>query len=128
LSPGYPERSANKIMTNPNDSSIDDPMSTAQTKQLLARWKALDSGDGLQRAAALSRALWVVGLALFTFVVFGVVYRLHPAAIAAGAAIMGWVTAERNALRTRATQWPIFKQYIDWNRVHQDLNNGVNAT
>jgi hypothetical protein len=116
-------------MTNPHESpSSLDPTIATETRQLLARWKALESGDGLQRAAALSRALWVVGLALFAFVVFGVLYGLHPAATATGAAIMGWVTAERNALRTRADQWPIFKQYIDWNRVQRDLSNGTNAT
>lgn len=41
--------------------------------------------------------------------------------VAVAAAAMGWVIAERNALRTRLGQWPIFKTYIDWNRVEEDL-------
>ena len=98
-----------------------------ETKQLLARWQALESGDGLRRAAPTSRVLWLVGLARFVFVVFAVVYRLPPSAIAVGAAVMGWVTAERNALRTRAAQWPTFKRYIDWKRVQEDLTNDTNA-
>ncbi len=98
-----------------------------ETKQLLTRWQALESGDGLRRAVSTSRVLWVVGLALFVFVVFAIVYRLHPAAVAVGAAVMGWVTAERNALRTRAAQWPTFKRYFDWKRVQEDLTSDTNA-
>jgi hypothetical protein len=98
-----------------------------ETKQLLTRWQALEAGDGLRRAVLTSRVLWVIGLALCIFVVFAVVYRLHPAAIAVSAAVMGWVTAERNALRTRAAQWPTFKHYIDWQRVQEDLSNDTSA-
>ena len=36
---------------------------------------------------------------------------------------MGWMIAERNALRTREAQWPIFKNYIDWKRVQDDLKD-----
>ena len=71
----------------------------------------------------MARVLWMVGLVLCLFVVFGVVYRLHPALIAIAAAVMGWVIAERNALRTRAAQWPIFRSYIDWKRVQDDLKD-----
>jgi hypothetical protein len=99
----------------------------SDTKQLLTRWQSLREERGLQRAATAARTLWFVGLALCIFVVFGVVYSLHPALIAVGAAAMGWVTAERNALRTRASQWPIVQNYIDWNRVQNDLANDTNA-
>ena len=30
-------------------------------------------------------------------------------------------TSRGNALRTRLAQWPIFKTYIDWNQVLEDL-------
>jgi hypothetical protein len=99
----------------------------SETKQLLTRWQSLEKDGGLQRAVSMARVLWVVGLVLFLFVVIGLVYRLHPALIAVAAAIMGWVIAERNALRTRAGQWPIFKNYIDWNRVHKDLSDDDHA-
>ena len=96
---------------------------TSETKQLLTRWQSLEKDGGLQRAASMARVLWMVGLVLCLFVVFGVVYRLHPALIAIAAAVMGWVIAERNALRTRAAQWPIFRSYIDWKRVQDDLKD-----
>ena len=95
---------------------------TSETKQLLTRWQSLQKDGGLQRVASLGRLLGIVGCVLCLFVVFGVVCRLHPASIAVAAAVMGWVVAERNALRTRAAQWPIFKNYIDWKRVQDDLN------
>lgn len=89
----------------------------------MTRWQSLEKDGGLQRAVSVARVLWIVGLVLFMFVVFGLVYRLHPALIAAAAAVMGWVIAERNALRTRASQWPVFKNYIDWKRVQEDLKD-----
>ena len=95
-------------------------MST-ETKQLLTRWKSLEKGDGLQRAATTERVMWVVGLVLFLFVVFAVRYGIHPAAVAIAAAVDGWVIAERNALRSRLAQWQIFKNYINWEKVEEDL-------
>ena len=92
-----------------------------ETKQLLSRWQSLEKDGALQRATSRARALWFVGLALCIFVVFAVIYRLHPAFVAAAAAAMGWVIAESNALRTRLAEWPIFKTYIDWKRVEEDL-------
>ncbi|MHB8866729.1 MAG: hypothetical protein ACYC6N_30580 [Pirellulaceae bacterium] len=91
------------------------------TRQLLSRWQSLKKDGGLQHAASMARMLWFVGLLLCLFVVFGVVCRLHPALIAAASAVMGWVVAERNALRTRLSQWPVFTTYIDWKRVEEDL-------
>ena len=92
-----------------------------ETKQLLTRRQSLEKNGGLQRAGATARLLWIVGLVLCIFVVFAVVYRLHPAFVGVGAAGMGWAIAESNALRTRLAQWPIFKSYIDWKKVEEDL-------
>jgi hypothetical protein len=97
----------------------------AATKQLLARWRRLEGGDGLKRAVLTSRVLFIVGLALLLFVFLAVVYQLHPVLIAFAAAAMGWVIAERNALRTRLAQWAIFKRYIDWKRVHEDSRDAA---
>jgi len=91
------------------------------TLQLLSRWQSLAKEGGLQHAASRARALWFVGLLLCIFVVFAVIYKLHPTFVAVAAAAMGWVIAESNALRTRLAQWPIFKTYIDWKRVEEDL-------
>ncbi len=92
-----------------------------ETRQLLSRWQSLEKDGAFQRAASKARALWLVGLVLCIFVVFAVVYELHPAFVAVAAAAMGWMIAESNALRTRVAQWPIFKTYIDWKRVEEDL-------
>lgn len=92
-----------------------------ETKQLLTRWQSLERNDGLRRAGATARRLWIIGLILCIVVVFALVYRLHPALIAGLAAAMGWVIAESNALRTRLAQWPIVKSYIDWKKVEEDL-------
>ena len=91
------------------------------TENLLTRWRALESGDGVKRASAFTRVLWIVGLGLCAFVVLGVAYDLPRAAVAAAAAAMGWAIAECNALRTRLSQWPDMKRYIDWKRVDEDL-------
>ena len=92
-----------------------------ETKRLLSRWQSLERDGALKHAASRARALWFVGLTLCIFVGFAVIYRLHPAFVAVGAAAMGWLIAESNALRTRIAQWPIFKTYIDWKRVEEDL-------
>src|ERR1051325_11207244 len=99
----------------------------AETKQLLTRLRSLEKGGGLRRADSTARVLWIVGLVLLLLVVFGLVYRLHPALLAVAAAVMGWVIAERNALRTRVAQWPIIRSYIDWKRVEQDLKDEDDA-
>lgn len=96
------------------------------TKKLLARWQSLEKGDGLQRAGSMARILWFVGLVLCVLVVFGVAYGLHPAIVAVAAAAMGWIIAERNALRGRLAQWPTFRRYIDWNHVQEDLSSDDN--
>ena len=92
-----------------------------ETKQLLTRWQSLEENGGLQCAGATARLLWIIGLVLCIFVVFAVIYQLNPAFVAIAAAAMGWVIAESNALRTRLAQWPIFKSYIDWTKVDEDL-------
>jgi hypothetical protein len=92
-----------------------------ETKELLTRWQSLEKNGGLQRAGATARTLRIVALVLCIFTVFAVVYRLHPVFVAVAAAVMGWMIAESNALRTRFAQWPIFKSYIDWKKVEEDL-------
>jgi hypothetical protein len=92
---------------------------------LLQRLVSLEDGDGLRRATSLSRVLFGVGLLLSVFVGYAIVYRLHPALIAVAALVIGFVIAERNALRSRISQWPIFRGYIDWQRVREDLKRDV---
>jgi hypothetical protein len=91
------------------------------TKDLLLRWRSLESSESPKAIASRCRLLWFAGLTCCLVVVFGVMYGLHPAAIAAVAALGGWLVAEANALRSRLSQWPIFKQYINWQRVRSDL-------
>jgi Flp pilus assembly protein TadB len=91
---------------------------------LLMRWQALEKGDGLRKARFLVRVLWIAGLACCFVVVFGISSGLHPVAVAVAAAVMGWLVAESNALRTRLAQWPLFRRYIDWKHVEEDLAGG----
>ena len=92
---------------------------------LLKRLHSLENDDGLRRARSLSRALFVVGMLLSIFVGYAIVLGLHPVLIAGAAAIVGFVVAERNALRQRISQWPTFRSYIDWQRVREDLEGDV---
>ena len=93
--------------------------------RLLKRLHSLEDGDGIRRATSLSRVLFVAGMLLSMFIGYAIVYRLHPVLIAAAAAVVGFVVAERNALRSRVSQWPVFRGYIDWQRVREDLKRDV---
>ena len=97
-------------------------------RNLLLRWHSLEKEDGLRRAKTVVRVLWFVGLALFLFIGFGIVYKLHPIAIAVASAVMGWVIAERDALRTRLVQWPAIRRYVDWKLVEEDLRTDHTGT
>jgi L-methionine (R)-S-oxide reductase len=105
-------------------SSLDIAMQNHVTR-LLTQLDSLKRGDGVRRAKLLSRVLFVVGLLLAAFVGVAIAYGLHPAFIAVPAAAVGWVIAERNALRLRISQWPIMRSYIDWQRVQVDLPHDV---
>ena len=93
-------------------------------KELLRRWSSLQDGGGLVRAAKVARLLWIVGLLLTLIVAGAVAYRLNPILIVVISASIGWIVAEGNALRLRISQWPIFSEYIDWDRVRQDSVDG----
>jgi hypothetical protein len=97
------------------------------TTRLLARLDSLEKGGGLRRAKLVGRVLFLVGLVLAAFVGVAIAYGLQPAFIAVPAAAVGWIIAERNALRSRISQWPIMRNYIDWQRVHADLPPAVRA-
>jgi Na+/H+ antiporter NhaD/arsenite permease-like protein len=97
----------------------------SQTHRFLTRLHDLQKGDAIRRASVLGRALFVVGLLLAIFVGYAVVFGLQPSLIAVASAGMGWVIAERNALRLRISQWPMFQKYIDWRRVEEDLTRDV---
>ena len=94
-----------------------------EARSLLVRWQSLERGDGLKRAQSVVQYLTAAGFVLWLVVVVGLYFRFHPAAIAAFAAVTGWVIAERNALRIRLAQWPVFSRYVDWRRVQEDLDD-----
>jgi hypothetical protein len=94
-------------------------------KQLLKRWESLKDGTGLVRSAKLARLLSASGFVLVLLVTCAVAYRLSPIFVAAVSAVTGWVIAERNALQLRVSQWPIFSEYIDWDRVRRDSGDGA---
>ena len=94
-------------------------------QQLLKRWESLQDGTGLVRSAKLARLLSASGFLLVLLVTCTVAYRLSPIFVAAASAVTGWVIAERNALQLRVSQWPIFSEYIDWDRVRRDSGDGA---
>ena len=94
-------------------------------KQLLKRWESLQDGTGLVRSAKLARLLSASGFLLVLLVTCAVAYRVSPIFVAAASAVTGWVIAERNALQLRVSQWPIFSEYIDWDRVRRDRGDGA---
>jgi hypothetical protein len=93
--------------------------------RLLTRLQSFEKGDGLQRAKSVGCVLFVVGMLLAICIGIAVAYGLHPGFIAIASAAVGWIIAERNALRSRISQWPIMRNYIDWHRVEQDLRRDV---
>jgi hypothetical protein len=95
------------------------------SNRLLTRLDSLETGDGLRRAKAVSQVLFFVGLLLAIFVGIAMAHGLHPGFIAVAAVAVGWIVAERNALRLRILEWPIMRNYIDWQRVQADLHRDV---
>jgi fatty acid desaturase len=93
-----------------------------ETQQLLHRWQSLRSGVGLARAASLARVLWFLSLVLCLVVVAGLWFGFPPVIPVVASVIMGWVVAERNALKSRMAQWHVVAGYIDWVRVDNDLD------
>ena len=94
-------------------------------KQLLKRWESLQDGTELARSAKLARLLSASSFLLVLLVTCAVAYRLSPIFVSAVSAVTGWVIAERNALQLRVSQWPIFSEYIDWDRVRRDRGDGA---
>ena len=92
---------------------------------MLTRLDSLEKGEGIRRANSVSLVLFLVGLLLAIFVGIAMAYGLHRGFIAVAAAAVGWIVAERNALRLRISQWPIMRNYIDWQRVQADLHRDV---
>ena len=92
---------------------------------LLRKWVSLDQGNGLARTKRVSRILTVTSFALFVITFLGATYWSFPRlALIACAIPAGWLIAERNALDGRMRNWTVMKQYIDWGRVHHDLQTG----
>src|SRR5580698_9202051 len=94
-----------------------------RTRAFLTRLVALESGDGLRRAATVSQILFWAGLVVAVFAGFAIAYRLPSAFIGLSGVAVGYIVAERNALRSRISQWPAFRVYIDWQRVRSDLGD-----
>ena len=92
---------------------------------MLTRLDSLEKGEGIRRANSVSLVLFLVGLLLAIFVGIAMAYGLHRGFIAVAAAAVGWIVAERNALRLRISQWPIMRNHIDWQRVQADFHRDV---
>ena len=92
------------------------------TRTILARWVTLERGNGIEQVRRVSRYLSIGVVVLCALVgLAAAVVDLRCLVVAIPSAAIGWLVAERNALQSRMEQWPIFRQYIDWSRVDEDL-------
>ena len=93
-----------------------------EIKNVLLRWRALETSEGVRRVASVTTSLRIIGLVLCVIVFVGIDYGWSPIAIAIVSAAIGWTVAETNALRNRLRQWLMLKQYIDWQRVNSAID------
>ena len=91
-------------------------------KTILRRWAALERGDGVVRARWVKRGCIIAALVLFEAGWLAGTYWKSPAYVPLMIGVIaGWLIAESNALDYRMRAWPIIRRYIDWERVHQDI-------
>jgi hypothetical protein len=94
-------------------------------KQLLKRWKSLQDILDSFAAQSLFDCSQPQSSSSCCLLPVSVAYRLSPIFVAAVSTVTGWVIAERNALQLRVSQWPIFSEYIDCDRVRRDCGEGA---
>src|SRR5262245_53625905 len=93
-----------------------------ERSEFLSRWSALESGSGLGEARAVSKRLSLSSLAICAFTaIAGLYFSPFSLVFVIPGIMIGYLIAERNALDSRAKQWAIFREYIDWPKVRQDL-------
>jgi hypothetical protein len=92
-----------------------------RNKDFLVRWMALRDDAGLVAVLRVERRLAWAGLLLCLVVTHGVLRGSPPWLVAVAGVALGWVVAERNALRILRAQWPAMRGYIDWTRVAEDV-------
>ena len=93
----------------------------AKSKELLLRWQSLNEAEAMKRSRKHMLVFRCTGLVAFFAAATGIALDRSSAAVAVPAIAFGWIVAETNALRTRMDQWPIFKRYINWQRIADDL-------
>jgi len=86
-------------------------------EHLLKRWLALEDGEGIRQAHSLVLRTRILGLVFFVAAGLGAIYDFNVWIVIAFALGAGWLIAEANALRQRMEQWPILREFIDWQRV-----------
>lgn len=86
----------------------------------LEQWKALKKDGGIEIASSRSTTLFVVGASLTVVVALLVYLQAHVALVALVSAAIGWVIAERNALKSRIALWPKLEKYLNWELINAD--------
>jgi len=97
----------------------------AETKRLLFRWQALNKPGGLQRAKSMALTLWIFGFIVVAVVAVAIANGHSAVLLVCGGAVVGWLTAEANAMRSRIAQWNTFQRYLNWERIEQDLKDAA---
>jgi hypothetical protein len=100
-----------------------------KTKDILAQWVAMETGDGLQRVQRVSRTLSVASFILcVSLTSLAAWFWLPGVGFVLGGAVVGWLIGERNRLDTRKHVWPTVREYLDWPRIHDDLAASKNGS
>jgi hypothetical protein len=97
----------------------------AETKRLQLRWQALNKQGGSQRAKSMALTLWIFGFTVVVVIAVAIANGHSAVLVACGGAVVGWIIAETNALRSRIAQWKTFQRYLDWARIEQDIKDAT---
>lgn len=94
---------------------------------VLKRWVDLRSQEGWRRVNKIILYLRIITFALCFALVWSIFYnesRVMPALIGI---TLGWVVAEKNALRARKKTWPLLEKIIDWSLVEKKLSDATDS-
>ena len=88
----------------------------------LKKWKYLKEGGGIERASSMSTSLFFIGVFLSVVVVLLIYFQAHSSIVATASVAIGWVVAEKNALRSRVAMWPKLEKYLNWELINEHIS------
>jgi len=88
----------------------------------LEQWLTLKEGSGIKSARSKTMKLQFIGISLTVAVSLLIYFQVHSAFIAIVSVAIGWVIAERNALRSRIKLWPKLEKYLNWELINEHIS------